>query len=146
MSVILWTGKRGPPSRPVRAVARRMSVCEVGLHWRPHVQKHLSNVFFIALAAAMIVSGISWAQVAPGLTSRLSCGCVDSQDGTASYDIELRSEVKRRTQAWQYRYILTNKENRDLTILAYLVQGDRVEFVSSLMTDPLKTAEVPNGK
>src|SRR3989344_885117 len=110
--------------------------------------KFLRGLSFVLVFLVLLIHGNATAQqVRPILTSRFSCGCLNSkEEAEAKVDISLASSTEKGADGLVYKYEFTNHSPREVKLLLLLSQKDHVSFVGEFITDIDKPAEYRVGR
>ena len=106
---------------------------------------------FLRVFPFVVLVLLSWGsataqQARPTLNSRFSCGCLNSKEEPADFDISLASSVEKVADGFVYKYEFTSHSPREVKLLLLLSQKDSVSFVGEFITDIDKPAEYRVGR
>jgi len=109
--------------------------------------RFLRGLSFVFVVLVLLIQGNAVAQqTRPTLTSRFSCGCLNSKEEAADFDVSLTSSIEKGSDGLVYKYEFTNHSPREVKLLLLLSQKDRVSFVGEFITDIDKPAEYRAGR
>ena len=77
-------------------------------------------------------------EVKPSLSSSFSCGCLNSKEEKAPFDVGLTSSVEKGTNEFIYKYEFRNNSQIEVKLLILMSSRDRVSFVGEFITDSEK--------
>ena len=109
--------------------------------------RFLRGLSFVLVVLVLLIQGNAVAQqTRPTLTSRFSCGCLNSKEEAADFDVSLTSSIEKGSDGLVYKYEFTNHATLEVKLLLLLSQKDHVSFVGEFITDTSKPADYRVGR